>query len=633
MTPSAPQKVQVLHLRTSKELDRYEDAATCRDAALLFLTNGRCRAKNLSGMPCADWEVAKHTKAVQEFKFEVKEYNAAEHVFLAHDGYLERMERRPARERTLKPHERIRFGVAESELIERADAHIKVQEWAESVHVRKNNILLSAPAGYGKSHVIKNVLRPALEKQYGKKGVWVTASTGLAALALEGVTIHSAAGLKRGNGKAQDIVNGMKAAVKNRWRLVKAIVIEEFSMLSADFLDLLDEVARIMKKAKDAFGGVLIVLVGDLAQLAPVPDFQANNDPEGPKWMKIRADYAFDSRVWARANFLCFRLTHCWRYDINGRLGKFLSALRLTPVLTDELYEEMKALLLNRDVDVNEAVVLCCRKKDARVWSVSKLKCLDGPEVIYYGVDKHGDEKRVNSLGNEDDDLHDTEEDQAKIYYDEHERTRSLFSGMPSPPVLRLRVGAKVLCTHKIDQDVRVGCMGVVVAFRDAAENVQDSMLSSYDMGYGMDQTMAKEDWGCVQLERLWPLVEFNVNGRQIMRTVFPALMSIEDNLGTLICSRMQLPLILSYSLTVHRAQGMTLDAVAFNMQGLFAEGQLYTALSRVCNFEKLRLMGPVLKQASKCANKKVLAFEANTQWRLIDNGPEEIEVQVDDVS
>ena len=81
--------------------------------------------------------------------------------------------------------------------------------------------------------------------------------------------------------------------------------------------------------------------------------------------------------------------------------------------------------------------------------------------------------------------------------------------------------------------------------------------------------------------------------------------MNIEDNLGRVICSRMQLPLILSYSLTVHRAQGMTLDAVAFNMQGLFAEGQLYTALSRVRNFEKLRLMGPVLKQAFKCAKQE----------------------------
>ena len=58
---------------------------------------------------------------------------------------------------------------------------------------------VAAPAGFGKTHVIQNVLRTAWERVHGKNGVWVTASTGLAALALEGVTIHSAAGLKRGN--------------------------------------------------------------------------------------------------------------------------------------------------------------------------------------------------------------------------------------------------------------------------------------------------------------------------------------------------------------------------------------------------------------------------------------------------
>ena len=84
--------------------------------------------------------------------------------------------------------------------------------------------------------------------------------------------------------------------------------------------------------------------------------------------------------------------------------------------------------------------MLCCRKKDARIWSVGKLKDLEGDDVIYFGVDRHGSERRVNSIVNEDDDLHDVEEDEGKLYYDENERMRSLFSGMPSPPVVRLKV-------------------------------------------------------------------------------------------------------------------------------------------------------------------------------------------------
>lgn len=64
---------------------------------------------------------------------------------------------------------------------------------------------------------------------------------------------------------------------------------------------------------------------------------------------------------------------------------------------------------------MNEAVVLCCRKKEARVWSVGKLKSLPGSDVIYYGADCHGGDRRVNGLENEDDVLHDCEEDEENM--------------------------------------------------------------------------------------------------------------------------------------------------------------------------------------------------------------------------
>ena len=119
MTPSLPRQLLRLHLRTSVEVTRHEEATTCRDAAMMYLTDGRCREKNLSGMPCVDWDSFKHTKPVKDFKLEVKEYNAAENTFLAHDGFLDRMDRKVASARMLKPHERIRFGVAET-VIDRA---------------------------------------------------------------------------------------------------------------------------------------------------------------------------------------------------------------------------------------------------------------------------------------------------------------------------------------------------------------------------------------------------------------------------------------------------------------------------------------------------------------------------------
>ena len=72
-------------------------------------------------------------------------------------------------------------------------------------------------------------------------------------------------------------------------------------------------------------------------------------------------------------------------------------------------------------------------------------------------------------------------------------------------------------------------------------------MLSKHDLGYGMDPSMVERDWKDVHPDRVWPVVEFNENGKKSMRIVHPALMNIQDNLGTVICSHMQLPLILCY--------------------------------------------------------------------------------------
>ena len=74
--------------------------------------------------------------------------------------------------------------------------------------------------------------------------------------------------------------------------------------------------------------------------------------------------------------------------------------------------------------------------------------------------------------------------------------------------------------------------------------------------------------------------------------TVVPEITSVEDKHGTVICSRVQVPLILSYGVTIHRAQGLILDCVNCNVDGLFAKGQLLVGLSRVRDCQLLRVLG-----------------------------------------
>ena len=115
--------------------------------------------------------------------------------------------------------------------------------------------------------------------------------------------------------------------------------------------------------------------------------------------------------------------------------------------------------------------------------------------------------------------------------------------------------------------------------------------------------------------------VPLTLNGVRVTRVVTPVRIDLQDNMGKVVCSRTQLPLILAYALTVHRAQGMTLESVLFDLNGLFAEGQLYTALSRVGDFTKFFIQGS-LRSNLPCANAKVVAFESSVPWTIIDNGP-----------
>ena len=234
------------------------------------------------------------------------------------------------------------------------------------------------------------------------------------------------------------------------------------------------------------------------------------------------------------------------------------------------------------------------------------------------GVDRHGDKRHVNEVHAPSAD----EEDESRTYYDEEGQVRSLFSGLAAQEYLVLKKGARVLATQKIQNIVSVGSIGTVVGFREADAAVQDNMVSEYEIGYGMDRASVQLDWGDVHKNREWPCVEFEQQGAKMLITVPPLLHTVEDNNGVVLCSRIQVPLILAYAMTIHRAQGQTLDAMIFSMKDVFAFGQIYTALGRVKNFSRVRITGSITSSAKLC-DSKVVDFELSTVWTGIDNKPD----------
>lgn len=112
-----------------------------------------------------------------------------------------------------------------------------------------------------------------------------------------------------------------------------------------------------------------------------------------------------------------------------------------------------------------------------------------------------------------------------------------------------------MLATCKLDAEVPE-CFGRVLHLRSVDEAVQDMLLSAQNRTHGSSDEVRKTDWPDVNSGRTWPVVEFCVAGCKVRKTVAPrpASHGVEDSMGEQLCCRCQVPLILAYASTVHRA-------------------------------------------------------------------------------
>jgi ATP-dependent DNA helicase PIF1 len=144
----------------------------------------------------------------------------------------------------------------------------KKQQEAFDYIVKGDNIFLTGPGGGGKSAVIK-----MFSKIYGPtKNIAITSTTGTSALLLGGTTLHSYLGIGLGKESVEILSENIlaKSWIKKKWRDLEVLIIDEVSMLSPDLFDKLEEIARIVRKNKICFGGIQLVLSGDLCQLGCV---------------------------------------------------------------------------------------------------------------------------------------------------------------------------------------------------------------------------------------------------------------------------------------------------------------------------------------------------------------------------
>lgn len=386
------------------------------------------------------------------------------------------------------------------------------QELALGVMLAGESVLLTGPAGAGKTYVLNQFIK--LAKADGKH-VSVTATTGLAATHLGGTTIHSWAGIGVLDYIPQQFAEHLAKGRKEIIEKTDVLVIDEISMLHDYRLDMVDEVCRLVRKQPDVpFGGIQIIMSGDFFQLPPINRGESR-----------AGGFVTGSQAWQELDPVICYLQEQHRQDDEVLLD-ILNSLRAGDIRRHHAETLLSRVEAVPDVDM-PLTELHTVNIDVDELNASKLKELGGDELVYTQTTT-GSENYVESL------------------------QRSVLA----PAELHLKKGALVMAVKNSPERKYVnGSLGQVVEFEPHTE---------------------------------YPIVEFQ-NGKTV--TMMPDSWELRDG-DKKRASITQIPLRLAWAITVHKSQGMTLDAARIDLRKAFVEGMGYVALSRVKNLSNLYLTG-----------------------------------------
>lgn len=182
----------------------------------------------------------------------------------------------------------------------------------ELVTEEKRSVFFTGSAGTGKSVLLREIIKSLrVIHNLQPDRVAVTASTGLAACNVGGVTLHSFAGIGLGKEDVPELVKKIKRnqKAKSRWMRTKVLIVDEISMVDGDLFDKLEAVARNIRNSGRPFGGIQLVITGDFFQLPPVPDYG-----------KV-AKFSFDAATWNTSIEHTIGLSQVFRQKDPGKPG------------------------------------------------------------------------------------------------------------------------------------------------------------------------------------------------------------------------------------------------------------------------------------------------------------------------
>lgn len=423
------------------------------------------------------------------------------------------------------------------------------------------NIFITGSAGTGKSFLLKTITKMLDEKNVNYR---TTATTGIAANNIGGVTFHQMCGL----GLAQEDKRSLLTRVITRrkdlvkmWNSIELVIIDEVSMMDIEFFEKMEYISsNVRGKNHLGFGGVQLILIGDFYQLPPIAT-------DGNCSIK----YIFEHELWEKLEIETIILTRIYRQDQNSQFCKVLERLRVGEML-DEDYEYLESLTrkLNGGGSQNVGCItsLYPTNKMVDIVNDNYMNRIDSEEKIFR-CDVSFYQKPLSEIQSGD----------IKMPQEMIESIqKSMIKNSICGDVLKLKIGCEVmLCVNKLlnptdpgETCIRLynGCRGIIVDF----DLYGTPVVKFYDIKTDVKFFVGQHTWE-YSIPKYSTVVTFS-----------------------------QIPLKIAYALTVHKSQGLTIKPLIVSIgREIFTSGQIYVALSRATSEETLQII-------SFCKHKKITA-------------------------
>ncbi len=389
------------------------------------------------------------------------------------------------------------------------------------------HLFITGRAGTGKSTLLQ------IFKRSTRKNVVVLAPTGVAALNVGGQTIHSFFNFPPRLLQSKDIRPNRRN--KRLFMNLETLVIDEISMVRADVMEAIDYGLRLNRDSSEPFGGVQLILFGDLFQLPPVVSSETEREFFS---LRYASAYFFSADCLDYIDLEMIELHQVYRQDSRHFL-RLLESIRNATIDRDELDDLNERHIPDFEPEGGmNYLTLAARNATVTKINATELAQLTTPEHLYLAEVKGNFPEKL----------------------------------FPVPAALKLKVGAQVM-TLRNDTERRFvnGTIGTVVECKPKSVK-----LEIVENGKPVDVEVEYDEWD---------IIRYTADGPDIRKIG-------TETLGTY----RQLPVRLAWAVTIHKSQGKTFDRIIVDLgsSGAFAHGQTYVALSRCRTLDGIVLRQPL---------------------------------------